>query len=108
MNRQHTKAFATIGVVILVGVVLVMSPGLSNSVTAQESDDAPPSVSVRQSDNATSTPIIISPSDSGDACKKLHETNLNLLKGYAQCRIGRKTFTKCLKELLDRRDTELE
>ena len=66
MSRQDIRAFATIGVVILVGVVLVMLLGLSNAVTAQESDYAPPVVSVPQSDNATSTPIIIDPPDSDD------------------------------------------
>ena len=66
MSRQDIKVFATVGVVILIGAVLVILLGLSNSVTAQESDDAHPSVSVPQSDNATSTPVIIDPPDSGD------------------------------------------
>ena len=43
-------------------VVVLIAAGVS-AVNAQESDDAPPGVSVRQSDTATSTPIAIGPPD---------------------------------------------
>ena len=42
--------------------VALIAAGVS-AVNAQESDDAPPGVSVRQSDTATSTPIAIGPPD---------------------------------------------
>ena len=54
--------FALLGILL---VVALIAAGVS-AVSAQESDDESPTVSLRQSENATSTPITIDPPDSDD------------------------------------------
>ena len=58
--KQNIRRLAFGGVIAAFAIMIAFS-----AVNAQESGDAPPSVSVRQSDNETSTPITIDPPDSG-------------------------------------------
>ena len=60
------KTERTLAILLVTMFVVVLIAAGVSAVSAQESDDAPPSVSVRQSDNATSTPITIDPPDSDD------------------------------------------
>ena len=68
LRNRNNRLLAVEIVFALLGILLVVAliaAGVS-AVSAQESDDESPTVSLRQSENATSTPITIDPPDSDD------------------------------------------